>query len=89
TVSKKVQDQGAQISRSEAYLCTPQRLRDAAQHRDWTFCGTVKIGAIIHPEKVRLQILAFASWGCIPPAGGDMSPCAVNAGMETISGRPV
>jgi hypothetical protein len=33
---------GAQISRSEAYLCTPQRLRDAAQRRKWTFCGTVK-----------------------------------------------
>jgi hypothetical protein len=35
TVSKKVQAQGAQISKSEAYLCTPQRLRDAAQRRDW------------------------------------------------------
>jgi hypothetical protein len=35
TVSKKVQSQGAQISKSEAYTFTPQRLRDAAQRRDW------------------------------------------------------
>jgi hypothetical protein len=34
---------GAQISRCEAYLCTPQRLRDAAQRRKWTFCGTVNV----------------------------------------------
>ena len=41
TVSQKVQVQGAQISRSEAYYCTPQRLRDAAQRRNWAFCETV------------------------------------------------
>jgi hypothetical protein len=34
TVSKKGQVQGAQISRSEAYFCTPQRPRDAAQRRN-------------------------------------------------------
>ena len=33
---------GEQISRNEDYLCMPQRLRDAAQRRDWVFCGTVK-----------------------------------------------
>jgi hypothetical protein len=32
---------GAQASRSEAYLCTPQRLRGAAQRGNWVFCGTV------------------------------------------------
>jgi hypothetical protein len=42
TVSQKVQVQGAQITRSEAYCFTPQRLRDAAQRRKWAFCGTVK-----------------------------------------------
>jgi hypothetical protein len=39
---KKVQVQGAQISRSEAYTCTPQRLRDAAQRRNWAFCAAIK-----------------------------------------------
>jgi hypothetical protein len=29
--------------RREAYLFTPQRLRDAAQRRNWTFCGTVMV----------------------------------------------
>jgi hypothetical protein len=40
---EKSSSYGAQISRSEAYLCTPQRLRDAAQRRKWTFCGTVNL----------------------------------------------
>jgi hypothetical protein len=33
----------ANLSGVRLTLCTPQRLRDAAQRRDWTFCGTVKI----------------------------------------------
>jgi hypothetical protein len=40
---EKSSSHGAQIWRSEAYLCTPQRLRDAAQRRNWIFCGTVDI----------------------------------------------
>jgi hypothetical protein len=42
TVSKKVQFTARKSQRREAYLCTPQRLRGAAQRRKWTFCGTVK-----------------------------------------------
>jgi hypothetical protein len=38
---EKSSSYGAQISKSEEYLCTPQRFRDAAQRRDWAFCGTV------------------------------------------------
>jgi hypothetical protein len=40
--AQKFQVQGAQISRSEAYTFTPQRLRDAAQRRNWAFCAAIK-----------------------------------------------
>jgi hypothetical protein len=43
TVSKKVQFTARKSQRREAYLCTPQRLRDAAQRGNWAFGGTVKV----------------------------------------------
>jgi hypothetical protein len=42
TVSKKGQATARKSQRREAYLCTPQRLRDAAQRRNWPFCAAIK-----------------------------------------------
>jgi hypothetical protein len=39
---QKVQDQGAQILRSEAYDQCAATTKDAAQRRYWTFCEAIK-----------------------------------------------
>ncbi len=41
--SKKIQIQGAQILRDEAYLQYASMTKDAAQHRSWTFYEAVKV----------------------------------------------
>ena len=41
--SKKIQIQGAQILRNEAYLQYAAMTKDAAQHRSWTFYEAVKL----------------------------------------------
>ncbi len=41
--SKKIQIQGAQILRNEAYLYYAAVTKDAAQRRSWTFYKAVKI----------------------------------------------
>jgi hypothetical protein len=43
-VVKKVQVTARKSQRREGYLCTPQRLRDAAQRRNWTFYAAIKSG---------------------------------------------
>jgi hypothetical protein len=40
--SKKLQIQGAQILRNEAYLLYAAVTKDAAERRSWTFCEAVK-----------------------------------------------
>ena len=78
TVSKKVQFQGAQISRSEAYSCTPQRLRDAAQRRNWTFCGIVRLGRIGFGGR-EAQLLSAGEVE-FPPAFAPVRPGAAGSG---------
>ncbi|MCG6906256.1 MAG: hypothetical protein LJE63_06480 [Desulfobacteraceae bacterium] len=39
---KKVQVTARKSQRREVYYCMPQRLRDAAQRRNWAFCVAIK-----------------------------------------------
>jgi hypothetical protein len=52
TVLKKVHATARKSQRREAFLGTPQRLRDAAQRRDWIFCGSVKFYEDLYRLKV-------------------------------------
>ena len=59
---EKSSSYGAQISRSEVYCFTPQRLRDATHRRNWTFCGTVKGGGGALPPGKRRMVEMEGSW---------------------------
>jgi hypothetical protein len=47
--SKKLQIQGAQILRNEAYIWYAAVTKDAAQRRSWTFYEAVKIDGLVFP----------------------------------------
>jgi hypothetical protein len=55
-ISLEVQATARKSQRREAHSFTPQRLRDAAQRRNWPFYGTVKFGLIRFGGSVILKI---------------------------------